>query len=283
MLNKEQRDFFLTYAYNAAVRAGAEVLNIYNHVEDLEIASKNEKPITIADRSSHTLIKEYLDATRIPILSEEGRDLLYLERCGWDLFWLIDPLDGTREFIKGNGEFTINIALMYNNRPVIGVIYVPYTHKMYFCDKEVGSFCSRDIIPSIDASFSIAEIYSTVQQLPLTNQKHEPILIAISRSHNTDETYKEVDKIKAQHPKCEVMEQGSSYKFCLLAEGYIDYYIRTTNTFEWDTAAGELILECAGGSTRAIGSCDSQTLSYNKEDLQNPYFICRSMVAENNY
>lgn len=279
MLNKEQRDFFLTYAYNAAVRAGAEVLDIYKHVDDFEVGVRNEKPITVADRSSHNLIKEYLDATRIPILSEEGRNLLYLERCGWDLFWLVDPLDGTREFIKGNGEFTINIALMCNNVPVLGVIYVPYTNKIYFCDKEVGSYCN-EIIPENHSEYTIAEIYASARRLPIFEHASTPIRIAISRSHNTDETFAEIEKIRAVYPDCEVIEQGSSYKFCMLAEGAVDYYIRTSDTLEWDTAAGELILECAGGVTKPIGENAPERLSYNKAELQNPHFVCHSKFVK---
>lgn len=276
MLTKEQRDFLITYAYNAAIRAGAEVLYIYNHIDDPEITTAEDaKPITIADKRSHNVIKENLDPTRIPILSEEGRHLLYSERKGWDLFWLVDPLDGTREFLKGNGEFTINIALVYNNEPVLGVIYVPYTNLLYFCDKQVGSFKKSGVIPESNAAYNIAEVYSDVTKLPVADGVPELIKIAISRSHNTDQTYSEVDKIRAKHPNSIVIEQGSSYKFCMLAEGSVDYYVRTSDTLEWDTAAGELILACAGGETVAIDS-DSSKLSYNKEELLNPHFICRS-------
>ncbi len=279
MLSPEQRDFFITYAYNAAVRAGAEVLNIYNNVDDLEVGLKNQKPITLADRKSHKLILEYLHPTRLPILSEEGRDLLYQERCGWDLFWLVDPLDGTLEFIKGNGEFTINIALVYNNKPVLGVIYVPYTRKMFFCDHQVGSFFNSEVTPSIEADYTIAEIYANAHKLPVFTEEHSPIRIAISRSHNTDETFAQIEKLKQLHPDCEIIEQGSSYKFCMLASGMVDYYVRTSNTMEWDTAAGELILTCAGGSTTPIGEGTPSCLEYNKADLQNPHFVCRSKFA----
>ena len=127
MLNKEQTDFLLVNAYNAAIRAGARIIDIYTGDADFAVDIKSDHtPITIADRDAHELIKKYLSQTRVPLLSEEGRDLLYEERRNWDLFWMVDPLDGTKEFIKGNGEFTVNIALMYNNRPEIGVIYVPY-------------------------------------------------------------------------------------------------------------------------------------------------------------
>lgn len=148
MLTREQTEFFLVKAYNAALRAGARILDIYNDGVDIEVNLKSDRtPITLADCESHTLIKSYLGPTHIPLLSEEGRDLLYEERRNWDLFWMVDPLDGTKEFIKGNGEFTVNIALMYNNRPEIGVIYVPYIHKMYFAIRGVVLSARRRCCP----------------------------------------------------------------------------------------------------------------------------------------
>ena len=141
MLNKEQTDFLLVNAYNAAVRAGARIIDIYTGDADYGVDLKSDHtPITIADRESHELIKNYLSQTRIPLLSEEGRDLLYEERRNWDLFWMVDPLDGTKEFLKGNGEFTVNIALMCDNEPYIGIIYVPYirTSNTYEWDTAAG-------------------------------------------------------------------------------------------------------------------------------------------------
>ena len=140
MLNKEQIDYLLIHAYNAAIRAGARIIDIYRGGDFTVDLKSDHTPITIADRDAHELIKKYLGKTRIPLLSEEGRDLLFEERRNWDLFWMVDPLDGTKEFIKGNGEFTVNIALMYNNEPVIGIIYVPYINKMYFALKGQGSY-----------------------------------------------------------------------------------------------------------------------------------------------
>lgn len=156
-------------------------------------------PITLADCESHTLIKSYLGPTHIPLLSEEGRDLLYEERRNWDLFWMVDPLDGTKEFIKGNGEFTVNIALMYNNRPEIGVIYVPYIHKMYFAIRGVGSFRKTEVLPDPESEKSLAEILEGREPLPLVEAANEPTL-AVSRSHNTDETFVHISRIKQRYP-----------------------------------------------------------------------------------
>ena len=275
MLSIEQREYLLPKAYNAALRAGDVILKIYSHTEDYAIDIKQDlTPITLADRQSHNLIKEYLGQTRIPILSEEGREMLYEERRGWDLFWMVDPLDGTKEFIKGNGEFTVNIALMADNEPVLAVIYVPYIRKMYFCDKCTGSFRKEEVAPDPQAEFSYREMMAQAQSLPVVTSGNDPIRIAVSRSHNTEETFEHIDRMKERFPKAEVIEQGSSYKFCLLAEGSIEYYIRTSNTYEWDTAAGELILAESGG--RVVSHPDGQKLRYNKESLLNPHFVCRS-------
>ena len=211
MLNKEQTDFLLVNAYNAAVRAGARIIDIYTGDADYGVDLKSDHtPITIADRESHELIKNYLSQTRIPLLSEEGRDLLYEERRNWDLFWMVDPLDGTKEFLKGNGEFTVNIALMCDNEPYIGIIYVPYIRRIYFAQRGVGSYLKTDVRPDGEASFDLTGLWSDSVRLPLRECANEPIRIAVSRSHNTDETFEHVARIKSVHPDAEVIEQGSS-------------------------------------------------------------------------
>ena len=275
MLNKEQTDFLLVNAYNAAIRAGARIIDIYTGDADFTVDIKSDHtPITIADRDAHELIKKYLSQTRVPLLSEEGRDLLYEERRNWDLFWMVDPLDGTKEFLKGNGEFTVNIALMHNNEPYIGVIYVPYIHKIYFALKGAGCYLKTDVEPDHEALFDLPQIWSDTTRLPLCDKANEPIRIAVSRSHNTDETFEHIARIKAVHPAAEIVEQGSSFKFCLLAEGTVEIYVRTSNTYEWDTAAGEIILSEAGGVVEPFDG--GAGLQYNKISLHNPHFVCRS-------
>ena len=261
-------------AYNAAVRAGAVILEIYKH-EDYHVSLKNDSsPLTIADRRAHETIKEYLGSTRIPILSEEGREMLYDERKNWELFWLVDPLDGTKEFINGNNEFTVNIALMSDNEAVASVVYVPYISRMFMAVKGGGAYVKENVVATATSEAEFAEVGEGLISLPIATQGNEPMLIAISRSHNTPETFTHIDAIRKCIPDVEVVEQGSSYKFCMLAEGTVDYYVRTSNTYEWDTAAGELILEEAGGSTVAMDS--GKHLAYNKEQLNNPHFVCRS-------
>ena len=264
----------LAKAYNAAVRAGAVILEIYKR-EDYHVSLKNDSsPLTIADRRAHDTIKEYLGSTRIPILSEEGREMLYDERKNWALFWLVDPLDGTKEFINGNNEFTVNIALMSDNEAVASVVYVPYIRRMFMAVKGGGAYVKEDLVASATSEADFVSIGEGLVSLPVATKGNEPMRIAISRSHNTPETFAHIDAIRTCVPDVEVVEQGSSYKFCMLAEGTVDYYVRTSNTYEWDTAAGELILEEAGGSTVAIDS--GKHLAYNKELLNNPHFVCRS-------
>ena len=273
MIDDKIREYLLCEQFNAAVRAGAEIMKIYKS-SDYDIALKSDHtPITIADRMAHNSIKASLGATRIPILSEEGRSMLYEERCNWELFWLVDPLDGTVEFIKGNNEFTVNIALMKDNICVSAIIYVPYHHKMYIAERGRGAWVMRNVAPDGDATYSYDDIKRLKEALPLASAAHDTYRVAVSRSHQTAETHAHIETLRANHPTLEVIEQGSSYKFCLLAEGSVDYYVRTTTTSEWDTAAGELILAEAGGTTLAYDT--GAPLLYNKESLDNPWFIAR--------
>ena len=226
MLTEDIRAYLLPKAFNAAVRAGWEIMKVYKNSDDYDIAVKSDKtPITIADRLAHNKIKEMLGETRIPILSEEGREMLYDERRNWELFWLVDPLDGTVEFIKGNNEFTVNIALMSENRCVCSVIYVPYLQKAYVASQDMGAYLLTGIAPSDAACYSYDEICSARRRLPLAEHEHEGYRIAVSRSHQTDETKAYIDAVRAERGDVEIVEQGSSYKFCMLAEGVIDYYL----------------------------------------------------------
>lgn len=274
MIDDNIRKYLLTEQLNAAVRAGAEIMKIYKQSDDYDITLKSDRtPITIADRLAHNSIKESLGATRIPILSEEGRSMLYEERCNWELFWLVDPLDGTVEFIKGNNEFTVNIALMENNICISAIVYVPYHHKMYIAERGRGAWVMYDVAPDKDSAYTYEEIHTNIEPLPLKSAEHDKFRVAVSRSHQTPETHAHIETLYAEHPEIEIIEQGSSYKFCLLAEGTVDYYVRTTTTSEWDTAAGELILAESGGTTYAYPT--GEELTYNKEVLDNPWFIAR--------
>ena len=279
MLNDDIRAYLLPRAFNAAVKAGSEIMKVYKNSDDYDITVKSDKtPLTIADRLAHNKIKEVLGETSIPILSEEGREMLYDERRNWELFWLVDPLDGTVEFIKGNNEFTVNIALMSDNVCVGSIVYVPYLRKAYIAERGLGAYILTGIAPTDDASYTYDDICSARRALPLAEARHPGFRIAVSRSHQTDDTLVYVEAMRKLHPDSEIVEQGSSYKFCMLAEGTIDYYPRTTNTYEWDTAAAELILAEAGGLTRSLPG--HEPLRYNKADLHNPWFECYGAGVE---
>ena len=279
IITTQQREFFLPMAVNAAIKAGAAILDVYPDKSNYQVDYKaDQSPITLADRRAHDVIKNHLSQSRMPILSEEGRELKYFERKGWDLFWMVDPLDGTREFIKGNNEFTVNIALISDTRPIMGVIYVPYFQKLYFTEKGFGSFLREGIVPDHESAMDYREIYEGARELPLVEEPNSPLKVAISRSHNNPETFERIEKFRALYPDAELVEQGSSYKFCMLAEGSIDYYPRTSDTYEWDTAAGEVILSEAGGVTKALP--DMAKFAYNKESLLTPHFVCRGRAIK---
>ena len=197
MIDNIQADFFFESAFNAALRAGAGIMEIYNGEQEfLDNLKSDNTPITEADKRSHETIKDYLSRTRIPLMSEEGRDLLYEERCGWDLYWLVDPLDGTLEFIKRTGEFTINIALMVNNRPTVGVVYVPLSGKIYFAIEGRGAWKRIGMTPNPNAQMNISEIMRGAEPLPQTDGANSPKVVALSRSHISPDTHVVVDSLK---------------------------------------------------------------------------------------
>ncbi len=279
MSNKEVLEMLLPAMCNAALRAGAAIMTVHGHKDDYEITLKNDHtPITLADRKAHQVIRESLGATRIPILSEEGREMRYEERRNWELYWLVDPLDGTTEFIEGYNEFTVNIALMENNRCIGAVVYVPYFEKLYLAGLGAGAYVKEQVAPDAEAKLTYAELVEGGRPLPLVERPpHDHLRVAVSRLHCNDATLAHIDTLRKAHPDLEVVMQGSSYKFCMLAEGVVDYYVRTSQTYEWDTAAGELILAEAGGVTRVLD--EDRPLRYNEEDLRNPWFSCQSKFA----
>ncbi len=249
----------LQIAIDAAIEAGRKILEIYNDPNaDFEVERKaDNSPLTKADKAAHMQIVQILEPLQIPILSEEGRGVPYEERCEWSRLWIVDPLDGTKEFIKRNGEFTVNIALVEDGVPVMGVIYVPVTGELYYGDREDGAFKVVDSITT---------------QLPIKSEREEFVVVA-SRSHLSQETTDFIESLRADHPTIDMVSKGSSLKICLVAEGAADVYPRFAPTMEWDTAAGDAILRAAGGLLTLTDS--AQPLTYNKVDLLNPHFITR--------
>ncbi len=274
MDNIQYTQLLLT-AIIAARRAGEATLEVYN--SDFAVEHKDDKsPLTLADKRSHEIIMDGLGKSThnnptLPILSEEGRDIPYDERKGWEYFWLVDPLDGTKEFIKRNGEFTVNIALMHTNKPVLGVIYVPVTDTFYFAAVSIGAYKLTNTKIVTD-NMSVDDLLNKSQKLPIgVNNKKVPLTIIGSRSHGTKKSSEFIERMKEKHGEVEIISAGSSLKFCLVAEGMADVYPRFGPTMEWDTAAGQAIVEQAEGSVIDIQT--KEPLGYNKRNLLNPFFI----------
>lgn len=255
-------------AIKAAIEAGKEILEVYNS-DDFEVELKGDNsPLTKADKNAHYKIMEFLNPFDIPVLSEEGREMSYAERKDWKKLWIVDPLDGTKEFIKRNGEFTVNIALVEGNSPIFGVIYVPVTKELYFGIKGKGSYKVTEI-STISADFKgVEDVIKEGSQLPFKND--QPYTVVASRSHLSKETEDYINELKDTHSNLEFISKGSSLKLCAVAEGIADVYPRFAPTMEWDTAAGQAIVEAAGGTVKKQ---DGQNVIYNKENLLNPYFI----------
>lgn len=265
---------------SASIKAGFAILDVYYSDYSIQYKS-DDSPLTIADQRSHDMITGILGKTNIPILSEEGRNIDYVERKKWDRLWIVDPLDGTKEFIKRNDEFTVNIALVKNNSPVLGVIFVPVTSTLYFAAEGFGARKMSDpgLVKKIGEMIlqeSKPEIFEMVLSrsvtLPLKQRTDETSCrIVGSRSHSTPELEAYVDQKKKEYQTVGFLSAGSSLKFCLVAEGEADIYPRLGPTMEWDTAAGQAIAEQSG--CRVVCWDTGAPLAYNRENLLNPNFV----------
>ena len=265
---------YLYIAIRAALDAGNAIMNIYNDPEaDFGIERKaDNSPLTIADKKAHAIISMALSATPFPVLSEEGKEIPYAERAAWETLWIVDPLDGTKEFIKKNGEFTVNIALVKKGTPVLGVIYVPVRKEIYFAAESQGAYKLTGLECACQPSWET--ILARAGHLPLSIG-HQGIVVVASRSHQTDETTTFIENLRKQGQPVTLISSGSSLKICLVADGSADVYPRFAPTMEWDTAAGHAIAKAAGCE---IFHIDGKTpLKYNKEDLHNPWFIVRTL------
>ena len=253
-------------AIRAAFFAGIKIREVYASTE-FDIQVKDDfTPVTLADRLAHNEILKDLEKTALPVLSEEGDHQNYSERIKWDLFWLVDPLDGTKEFINHNDEFTVNIALIQGKSAIAGVIYAPVTGELYAGIPGVGAYRLRN--PQPDCSFQTMQLSG--MKLPV-NIKPDSYMVAASRSHMNNETVAFIEKLKREHPSLSIVYKGSSLKICMIAEGTASIYPKIGKTMEWDTAAGHAIVKASG---KNIYLSDMKTeLSYNKENLLNPHFI----------
>jgi len=237
-----------------ARRAGEAIMEVYRSGDAGTTSKADDSPLTLADLASHQIIVAGLKnlTPYIPILSEEAADIPYAERKQWIRYWLVDPLDGTREFIKRNGEFTVNIALIENGVPVIGVVYAPVLDVCYYAATGAGAFVQRGKTAARPIKVKLHTAGKTIK-------------VVASRSHGDGRTATLLEQIGA----CESISMGSSLKFCLVAEGEAHLYPRLGPTMEWDTAAAHAVVNEAGGTV-----CDTagQELRYNKQDLHNPEF-----------
>lgn len=253
---------------NVSILAGKKILEVYSQEFSVEMKSDNS-PLTKADRASNDVIVDILKDTGIPVLSEEGKLIPYKERSNWEKLWIVDPLDGTKEFIKRNGEFTVNIALSYHQKPIVGIIYVPVLKDLYFAEKSLGAYKSN-AITSDHIFSSFQELMATAERLPLKQMDRKYTIVG-SRSHMSAETEEYIEKIRKKEGEVDFISKGSSLKLCQVAEGAADVYPRFAPTMEWDTAAGQAIVEISGGKVFEAES--GQDLLYNKESLLNPWFV----------
>jgi 3'(2'), 5'-bisphosphate nucleotidase len=275
MIDQAELKHLLFTAVNSAIRAGALIMEVYNS-DDFQVNLKSDAtPLTLADRMANDEIVKSLMKTRIPVMSEEGRNLHYEERKGWEYFWLVDPLDGTKEFIKRNGEFTVNIALVFNGYPIMGVIFVPVLKQLYFALHKLGSYRIDNINTEIADIKALNAIFSQDHKLPLTTDRSNYVVVS-SRSHPSKETQEYIDEVTEKHGDVHIIPRGSSLKICMVAEGNADIYPRFGTTTEWDTAAGQAIAEEAGCVLLSLD--DGKRLVYNKEDIENPWFIVKRLV-----
>ena len=255
MIDKVKEAELLQIAIDAALLAGEEIMKIYS--EEFEVLFKQDNsPLTIADQKANSIIEKVLQKTGIPILSEEGKHEDYFIRKKWDKLWIVDPLDGTKEFVKRNGEFTVNIAFVENSIPFVGVIYVPAKKWLYY-GSSAGAFKKVDGI---------------IQKLPISDDRNHYVVVG-SRSHLSKETLDYFDDLKKKHGEIEIISMGSSLKICIVAEGNADIYPRFAPTMEWDTAAGHAILNSVG--KKLIDFKTKRPMEYNRINLINNWFIVK--------
>lgn len=270
-----QYEKLILTALLAAKRAGEAILDVYG--SDFAVEQKDDKsPLTLADKRSHKIIMDVLEGAitvnngTVPVLSEEGRGIPFDERKEWEYFWLVDPLDGTKEFVKRNGEFTVNIALIRKHKPVLGIIYIPVKDVFYFAAVNFGTYKLENSKNLVD-NLSIKELLDKSQSLPLNDSYDLPLTVIGSRSHTSEEFLEFVKLLNEKYGEVEFISSGSSLKFCLVAEGGADVYPRFGPTMEWDTAAGQAIVEQAKG--KVIDIQTREPLKYNKANLLNHFFI----------
>jgi len=265
--NQVEMQALLDRAIAGSLAGGREILEVYS--SEIAVEMKDDRsPLTLADKNAHQAIMTHLEGTGLPVLSEEGRSIEFEERAQWGSFWMVDPLDGTKEFIKRNGEFTVNIALVEDGTPVAGVIYVPVKKELFIGMQGEGAWKVEGLEP--DSVISLDEVKERGRTLPVDSEER-PFRVVGSRSHMSPETEEFIDELKEKHGEIDIVSMGSSLKICLVAEGVADVYPRFAPTMEWDTAAGHGI--ALGAGCQVIDRDSGEPMRYNKEDLLNNWFI----------
>jgi 3'(2'), 5'-bisphosphate nucleotidase len=267
----------IALALRAAAAAGDEILDVY--AGDFVVDRKADaSPLTEADRRAQAMIAGMLGPAGVPQLSEEGRAIPFEERRIWPLLWIVDPLDGTKEFVKRNGEFTVNIALVRDGRPVLGIVYAPAADVLYLGEERLGGFklaADRALLRAMvsEEESAVERFIRLAEKMPFARGADRPFTVVASRSHRTPETEAFIEELRRDHADLELTSIGSSLKLCLVAEGTADIYPRFAPTMEWDTAAGQAVAEASGA--RVVSASAGTPLVYNKPDLANPWFIVR--------
>ena len=258
----------LSFIYQKAIIASIEASKVIMEYYEKGFKSEFKKdgsPVTEADLASSELLSQHLSQTNIPILGEETIHQNFEERKNWELNWCVDPLDGTKEYIKRNDQFAVNIALIKNNKPIFGIIASPTEKKILFGGKDIGVHIS---------DFETISNRNTWNKLEYKKYYNSPLVMTTSNSPNSGATVEFIENLRINHPEIDFLKKGSALKFFDLALGLADIYPRFAPTMEWDIAAGQAILEELGGSVNSV--ITGESLTYNKESLFNPHFVART-------
>lgn len=260
------KEEFLDLIINAALDAGKAILKVYTR-RDFNVSLKEDKsPLTDADINSHNIIMKALKQTGIPVLSEEGADIPFGERKSWQKLWIVDPLDGTKEFVKRGGDFTVNIALVEDNYTSMGVVFAPWLGQLYYGSSEGAFFYQLESgWENKDNSILVRQGERLPYKLPDT------YTVVASKSHFSEETKQFIDKVRKKVGNVDFSSIGSSLKMCLVAAGKAHLYPRIGPTMEWDTAAGQAVVEAAGGVLLDLDT--KKRMKYNRQNLLNNYFL----------
>lgn len=260
----------------AAIKAGDAILEVYATDFRVDIKDDNS-PLTRADMAANEIILAELMQTGLPVISEESVNMPFADRKNWEAFWLVDPLDGTKEFVNRNGEFSVNIALIHQKMPVMGAVYAPVHDLLFFSDHE-GAWKLDHAKGIVAGNGKVSHLKRVAERLPLPRTDKD-FTVVVSRSHLNIETTTYINKVKGEHDNIRIVSRGSSLKLCMIAEGQADVYPRFGITSEWDTAAGHAIVLAAGG--RVVRFEDSESpLGYNNNDLENPPFLAFPPTAQ---